>query len=121
MELTPRCVIPAPSQLHDLRPTELAGVASTTIHPHGSYEALAFTVNDLTGVGLSGTDFGDCSSTALNTLPDQGFSRPRRPLPYRWDMDLVSMFPGAAIASVFWIAVSPSRRRVEASHRAEEK
>lgn len=63
----PRRTIPAPPRLHDLHLPELADGASTTIHPYGSYEALAFTGDDLTGADLSDIGFSDCSFTALNT------------------------------------------------------
>jgi uncharacterized protein YjbI with pentapeptide repeats len=57
---------PTPPRIRELRLPDLSPDAGTEIHPHGSYEALAFTGDDLTGVDLSEAHFTDCSFTALN-------------------------------------------------------
>ena len=59
---------PAPPKLRELRLPELAGAEDATIQPHGAYEALRFTGDDLTGVDLSGALFTGCSFAGLNTI-----------------------------------------------------
>lgn len=62
----PRRTTPTPPRLQDILLPELDPGAATVIHPHGTYEALTFTGDDLTGVDLSDVGFSGCSFAELN-------------------------------------------------------
>lgn len=57
---------PTPPRIRELDLPDLTPGAGTAIYPHGAYEALAFTGDDLAGVDLAEAGFTDCSFTALN-------------------------------------------------------
>ncbi|MUN63835.1 pentapeptide repeat-containing protein [Kocuria sediminis] len=57
---------PAPPRLRSPRLPELSAADGIEVLAHGTYEALAFSDDDLTGTDLSDVGFTDCSFTRLN-------------------------------------------------------
>ncbi|GAB2608433.1 pentapeptide repeat-containing protein [Kocuria himachalensis] len=62
----PRRDTPTPPKLRALRLPELTAGDPSVLRAHGTYEALTFTDDDLTGMDLTNVGFTDCSLSALN-------------------------------------------------------
>lgn len=63
-----RRATPTPPKLPTLRLPELTAGDPSSLLPHGTYEALSFSGDDLTGTDLSSVGFIDCSLAELNTI-----------------------------------------------------